>query len=243
MKTMAFTYDFPHRKSCEGMGVMIEAGQTPELIIAQEKKVLKHSPSAPFPSKRWNIHPKATARKYGIEYIRADHNSAEAVQLLKEAKFHLGVILGARILSQEVINCFSTGILNIHPGLLPENRGLDNIKWAIVDGQPQGVTAHLIDHYIDRGELITRECLMLENGFSKWQMVEGLHLLGLSTLTEALNLIEWEIRTILPPKAWGENRGVVTRDVDDKMPELFKEYTENYDQIISKRRINHDGIR
>ena len=47
----------------------------------------------------------------------------------------------------------------MHPGLLPENRGLDNIKWAILDDIPQGVTAHLIDKSIDRGIVITKSTI------------------------------------------------------------------------------------
>ena len=39
---------------------------------------------------------------------------------------------------------FDTGIINIHPGLLPENRGLDNIKWALYHNMPQGLTVNFI---------------------------------------------------------------------------------------------------
>ena len=45
----------------------------------------------------------------------------------------------------------------MHPGLLPENRGLDNLKWAIIKGQKQGVTTHLIDSNIDRGFMIDKQ--------------------------------------------------------------------------------------
>jgi phosphoribosylglycinamide formyltransferase-1 len=46
------------------------------------------------------------------------------------------------------------GIINMHPGLLPENRGLDNLKWALIKKIPQGVTSHFIDNKIDKGALI-----------------------------------------------------------------------------------------
>ena len=56
---------------------------------------------------------------------------------------------------------FITGriILNAHPGLLPQNRGVDAFKWAIVNGWPLGVTLHAIDEEIDRGTILYRRVL------------------------------------------------------------------------------------
>ena len=80
------------------------------------------------------------------------HNSTETLKIIKKNKLDLGVILGARILKKEIINAFKIGIINMHPGILPENRGLDNIKWSVVKNLPIGVTSHFIDPRIDMGE-------------------------------------------------------------------------------------------
>ena len=45
----------------------------------------------------------------------------------------------------------------MHPGILPINRGLDNVKWAVINNHPQGVTTHLIDQNIDKGKLIDKQ--------------------------------------------------------------------------------------
>lgn len=45
-------------------------------------------------------------------------------------------------------------ILNAHPGLLPENRGLDAFKWSIFKAEPVGISLHAIDEHIDRGILL-----------------------------------------------------------------------------------------
>jgi Formyl transferase len=47
-------------------------------------------------------------------------------------------------------------ILNCHPGLLPQNRGVDAFKWSIVNKWPVGVTLHVIDEQIDRGTILSR---------------------------------------------------------------------------------------
>lgn len=48
-------------------------------------------------------------------------------------------------------------IINAHPGMLPENRGIDAFKWSIINGWPIGVSLHVIDEVIDRGTIIHRQ--------------------------------------------------------------------------------------
>ena len=64
---------------------------------------------------------------------------------------------------KNVIDSFSNGIINFHPGVLPENRGLDNLKWAIYNNLPQGVTTHLIDENIDVEQIYKEFMIDLED--------------------------------------------------------------------------------
>ena len=61
------------------------------------------------------------------------------------------IISGAGILNID----FAEGkpILNVHPGIIPQTRGLDSFKWAIYEGDPLGVTLHQIDNEIDSGNI------------------------------------------------------------------------------------------
>lgn len=47
-------------------------------------------------------------------------------------------------------------ILNTHPGLLPNNRGVDAFKWAVLNGDQLGVTLHIIDKDIDCGKILKK---------------------------------------------------------------------------------------
>ena len=156
MKICVFTYNFPHYKTQQGLLNLMVHGYKPELIIAQEYKELNIKPSRikTTPPYEFINHPRALAEHFGIAYIVQDHNDISLANDIKHADYDLGIILGARILSKYTIASFNTGILNLHPGLIPLNRGLDNIKWAIHDNLPQGVTAHLIDERIDLGRII-----------------------------------------------------------------------------------------
>ena len=49
------------------------------------------------------------------------------------------------------------GFINIHPSLLPHNRGKNPNFWAIVEGRPFGVTVQKADSGVDTGEIIAQK--------------------------------------------------------------------------------------
>ncbi len=48
-------------------------------------------------------------------------------------------------------------ILNCHSGLIPQTRGLDSFKWAIIKNQLVGNTLHFINNDIDLGKIVYSE--------------------------------------------------------------------------------------
>ena len=61
------------------------------------------------------------------------------------------------VLKLEVIDLFPLGCINLHPALLPYNRGWHTNVWPIVDGTPAGVTIHYIDPGVDTGDIIAQK--------------------------------------------------------------------------------------
>ena len=159
MKIGIFTYNFPHFKTQQYLLELVVTDNKPEVIFAQDNKDL------PFYQSKVRILPRheylhdiqSIARVLKIDLVNKDHDHPDTIDIIKNRELDLGIILGARILKKDTINAFKIGILNIHPGLIPENRGLDNLKWAIIDNIKQGVTTHLIDEYIDKGLIIDRQ--------------------------------------------------------------------------------------
>jgi len=66
------------------------------------------------------------------------------------------------VLSKDIINIFPAGVLNLHPALLPYNRGANPNIWSIVDGTPAGVTIHYIDEGIDTGDIVAQTRVDIE---------------------------------------------------------------------------------
>ena len=155
---IVFAYNFHHQKTqdfifyCQYYGYPIDA------VLAANWRDLG------FPEGQLRtalhtlgtIHPADLCRRFAIPYHVMDHNSNESIDFLSKTKSEVGLIAGARILSSEIIDQFSKGIINFHPGLIPEVRGLDCTQWAIFDGYRFGVTSHFIDKRVDAGYIIKK---------------------------------------------------------------------------------------
>lgn len=65
--------------------------------------------------------------------------------------------LFAHILKPEVLDLFPRGVLNVHPGYLPYNRGRNAHVWSIVEHTPAGATLHYMDDGMDTGPIVARQ--------------------------------------------------------------------------------------
>jgi methionyl-tRNA formyltransferase len=54
------------------------------------------------------------------------------------------------------------GWLNLHPALLPFNRGWHTPSWAIIDGTPAGATIHLMTAEVDAGQILAQREIDVE---------------------------------------------------------------------------------
>jgi len=147
VKICVFTYDHEHAKTAQGLSAMWLHGYEPAVVWAAPWKDLgKHFDFC--------YHPSVYAARLGAEYVVASHKKPI------DHGCDVGVVLGAKILPQSVIDTFRLGIINIHPGRIPENGGLKSyeLEW---NGRGSGrVTAHMIDARIDRGYKILERDVM-----------------------------------------------------------------------------------
>lgn len=84
-------------------------------------------------------------------------NSAEAVSLVRENGFDLIVNARTRyIYKADILAAPSLGCINIHHGLLPEQRGTMCDLWSLYKGAPAGFSIHEMTEKIDAGGIIAR---------------------------------------------------------------------------------------
>lgn len=89
------------------------------------------------------------------------------------------------IVPEAVLQIPRFGVLNLHPALLPYNRGWHTPSWAILDGTPIGATLHFMDAGVDTGDIVHQKCLEVSPGDTANSLYHHLKRLELETFQEA----------------------------------------------------------
>ncbi len=114
----------------------------------------------------WHPEPK---RKFGAE-MRSEFRGADrqvfdgsrlgdpgVLEAIRSLRCDLAFsVLFDYVVKPEFISLFPRGVVNLHPALLPYNRGQYPNVWSIIEGTPSGTTLHYIDPGIDTGDLIAQ---------------------------------------------------------------------------------------
>lgn len=86
------------------------------------------------------------------------HNSEHVMPHISDLELDLIVFGGTRIIRGEILDHPRHGVVNSHPGLLPDCRGSASPAWSVYHDIPIGSSTHFCDNGIDTGELLlTRE--------------------------------------------------------------------------------------
>ena len=106
---------------------------------------------------------KVIARLLGIQFLaqpkwKSDRYSSFVQDVRLLAPDLILVNSYSMILRHDLLACARLGGVNIHPSLLPRNRGCNPIQWAILNGDSEtGVTLHEIDSGLDTGPIIDQQ--------------------------------------------------------------------------------------
>lgn len=124
------------------------------------------------------------ARKAGIpvEHVdsglfedRAEYDAELARRL---EGYDVGLVVGAgylRLLSGEFLSRFPA-VINVHPSLLPEFKGLRAVERALEAGVPEtGATVHYVTEDLDSGPVIRRESVPVRTGDTAESLLARLH--------------------------------------------------------------------
>lgn len=133
---------------------------------------------------------KQMAQKYKIPVIEfADTDKFE--NEIANLHSNLAVLSSfGKIISENTINKFSKGIINIHPSLLPKYRGPSPIESVILNGDKKtGVSIMKITNKMDAGPIYAQETIELKKDETKPALYEILAKKGTELLLKSLPLI------------------------------------------------------
>lgn len=184
-----FAYDFPHQKSCDFIKDLFSYGLKNLVVFAAPKKDLSHLVRPKIiqnlPSTFAPLDTRELCKNLGVIYYAIEHDETYQLKfLISKHLIDLGIIAGARIISSEVISMFSRGIVNFHPGKIPETSGLDAFAYTLKKGVPAGVTTHFIDHRVDAGDFIRFNQLNVQDKDTLTSIQENLYQLQRKALQD-----------------------------------------------------------
>jgi len=147
---------------------LMEAGHIPMAIIEEASEVAEEERRKFLERiKGHRIAPTFDVLLEGRDIPRykvPNHNKRQCRELLEELKPDLGVLGGSRIIRKRILEIPPDGVLNSHPGLLPEVRGSASPAWSVYYDIPIGATCHFIDANIDTGDIVLRREIPVHRG-------------------------------------------------------------------------------
>ncbi len=98
-----------------------------------------------------------TAAKLGLAYhVTDDVMSDDTLAFIRRRQPDLCVSLFHQIIRERLIAIPRLGIVNVHPGILPDFKGIQPYFWELSEGSPRaGATIHLVeDEGVDTGRIL-----------------------------------------------------------------------------------------
>ena len=101
--------------------------------------------------------PAANSTIIDVGSVNADSCRRELVRL----KPAVVLVIGTRIIGRETLVSVPARFINYHAGINPKYRGMCGGYWAMANADPEnfGVTAHLVDHGVDTGDILHWESI------------------------------------------------------------------------------------
>ncbi len=99
----------------------------------------------------------------------------------------LSVACFSRRIPREIRDIPRLGCLNVHPSLLPSNRGPDPLFWTFRRGDAStGITIHQMDEGLDTGPIVLQERIDVPEGISETALEKQCATVGGSLLVRAI---------------------------------------------------------
>eukprot|EP00924_Labyrinthula_sp_SR-Ha-C_P001010 augustus_masked-scaffold_7-processed-gene-10.11-mRNA-1 protein AED:1.00 eAED:1.00 QI:0/-1/0/0/-1/1/1/0/268 len=166
-----------HPRGNQILQTLVENGFPPSLVVEEDSRLAARNCSAlthELLTLDQNIFPLAKRSEDIVSGINAlspgtcqqisvpNHNNKNSVAAIRNAGVDFLILGDCRIMKEEILGLPVKGIVNNHPGFLPEVKGNNCSLYAIIHDLPIGCSAHLIDEDIDTGPLLNVERLQLD---------------------------------------------------------------------------------
>ena len=225
-----------HPYGREMLKQILSEGFVPEVIIEEDsdigteerEKFLKRIEGNP-------IAPEISSQIEGKEIPHVTvsiHNSEKVMPHIENLDLDLIVFGGTRIIRGEILDFPKEGVINSHPGLLPDCRGSASPAWSVYHDIPIGSSTHFCDNGIDTGDLLFRREIPVKRGMSYEDLCYETLVLAGVLMKEALIAYEegrWdELRRSQGESQWPTFRNAPQEILDKVYEKLEKQTYQHY---------------
>jgi methionyl-tRNA formyltransferase len=159
-----------HPYACEMLRQLLSEGFIPKTIIHEASDIaeterakflerIAGNPLAPSVAEQ--------AKQHDIPLRTVPAHTSDALMAeLGSYKLDLIVLGGTRIIRGEILDYPTSGVINSHPGLLPDCRGSASPAWSVYHDIPVGSSTHFCDNGIDTGDLLLRREVKVLRGMT-----------------------------------------------------------------------------
>ncbi|HEX4774821.1 MAG TPA: methionyl-tRNA formyltransferase [Candidatus Saccharimonadales bacterium] len=151
---------------------LIEAGfEVAALVIAQSEPGQSRQPR--------QLEVAALAERHNIPVLALE-NLAESADQLRSFGAEAAVLVAyGKLVPPDIINLFPSGIINVHPSLLPQFRGSTPLESVILDGALEtGVSLMRLVAEMDAGPLFAQQKVPLTGRETKQELADKLSKIG-----------------------------------------------------------------
>ena len=191
-----------HPYGREMLRQILSEGFVPEIIIEEDSEIadeerekflkrIEGNPIAPTVESQ--------AADWGIPIVTVPiHRSADVMPHMESRELDLVVFGGTRIIRGDILDYPKDGVINSHPGLLPDCRGSASPAWSVYHDIPIGSSTHFCDNGVDTGDILLRREVQVTRGMTYEDLCYHTLVLAGVLMKEALMAYE--------EGRWGEMR-------------------------------------
>lgn len=132
-------------------------------------------------------------------------NKADFVEQLKALSPDLIVLGGAPLIKKTIIDLPRIAVLNSHPGILPEAKGMDVVSQSLIDGVPLGATVFKVDEGIDSGPVLLMQYLKEDIKGKKLHEIEAMvEIVSANAMLDGIEMIIKDNYSFTPQEKRGK---------------------------------------
>lgn len=134
---------------------------------------------------------KQYATQAGLNVLQPEKLKADSfVEQFKLLNADLAIVIAFRMLPEIIWSEPRFGTFNLHASLLPQYRGAAPINWAIINGETvTGVTTFMLNHEIDKGDVLTQAKVEITDSESAGSLHDKLMVVGTELVVETIEKI------------------------------------------------------